>query len=209
MASLLIFSFLSCKKDTNTPDKPADPVTEHYPSKVGSYWVYHWYSIDSNGVETLLSEIDTISIVGDTLLSGKKYAIYKEMFMGWQQNLTYRRDSSGYIVDQLGQVRYSYVNFKDSFEMGSDTGIWNYYSKMFNKPDKVQVPAGSFSCVERRKVHYNDPAIPLTACGDTVITFGTYYSPSVGEIKSESGWYMELKRECKKRERRLVSYYLP
>lgn len=211
IASLLIISFLSCKKETANPDeKPIGLTTEHYPTKAGSYFVYHWYSIDSNKVETPLSDVDTIYILGDTLLNGKTYTIYKESFrQSWFKGLAFRRDSAGYIVDQNGKVLYSYVNFNDTF--GSETGNapWVFHSKMINGQDKIQVPAGSFSAVERRMYCYNDQIIPLTACGDTVIVLGTYYAPALGEIKLETGYLQEIRWKCNRMERRLVTYHIP
>ena len=80
--SLLMFSaaalFIACSKDDKNdspPKEPTDsstPASAYYPMKVGSYWVYDVYEIDSNGTEAIVGH-DSIAVTKDTLIHGKTF----------------------------------------------------------------------------------------------------------------------------------------
>lgn len=81
--SLLVFS--SCKKDTTeTPDEPKS--NSFLPVKVGNYWIYEVYEIDTNGKATLLPDLDSCYVESDTMIDGKSYFKLVTNTSGWSHS---------------------------------------------------------------------------------------------------------------------------
>jgi hypothetical protein len=73
-----ILFFVSCKKDTgsapqNTTGSSSTQTSAYLPAKVGNYWVYEAYTIDSMNVETDLNHVDSMWIDRDSVANGVTY----------------------------------------------------------------------------------------------------------------------------------------
>lgn len=95
--------FISCKK------KDAAPVYPDYTQlKVGNYWIYERFLIDTAGNESPYSNTgptyDSCFVEKDTVMSGKTY------FKLWRTNAigipycSFLRDSLSYTIDQYGLI---------------------------------------------------------------------------------------------------------
>lgn len=75
--SLLLMTcvFAACKKDKPIEPIPTPPVT--YPDysqlKIGNYWVYQHFNIDTNGNAFPLNTFDTCYVEKDTMINGLIY----------------------------------------------------------------------------------------------------------------------------------------
>lgn len=65
---LMLISLFSCNKsDENDPQPPASE--DFMALKVGNYWIYQNYDIDTNGVATPTDDWDSAYISKDTLIN--------------------------------------------------------------------------------------------------------------------------------------------
>ena len=210
-----ILALVSCKKDkqelpilSNEGPQPQF----NTPTTTGSYWVYQWFKIDSNGVETPIQDIDTVKVFGDTTINNLEYIIYKgNVGIGptnpnSTQYTSYKRDSSGYVVSLNRGIEYSYVNFSDTLHKGSFPQLWDYYLKMFDNI-QVTVPVGTFNSIENREYCYYASGDPVNTCGDAYFTRGRWYVEGIGKVKETNGFITEFKN-CEYREARLIDYYI-
>lgn len=213
LLSTVLFS--SCKKDEPTDQN--NTALYSLPSKEGSYWVYEWYKVDSNGVETLTGQIDSLFVLGDTVLNGKTYVRYSNHSTAFGIE-SYQRDSSGYIVNQLGKILYAYTNFGEILStydevLSNGSGGTNYWHMEFFmvnlKQTPIIVPAGTFYCISHRMKAVELTNAPLNSCGDLEYITDAYYAPGIGEIKSEASFYSTYIFNCERRYKKLKEYFIP
>lgn len=181
--ALLIFvvTICSCKKEKDeipTPATPSTPATTNcFPLTTGSYWIYERFNLDTNGVETVVS-VDSSYISGDTVIAGNTFSIFVGDLLG-PTYLNFRRDSSGYLVDQNGTIRGSNTNFTDTLWSGSISGSGDFYYKMI-PGTSLSVPAGTFTAFDYLG------AITITQVGypwDTSRNIHTYFADGIGLIR--------------------------
>jgi len=183
MAILSILTF-SCKKTTT--DTTSVPKPDYYQLKVGNYWVFQYFTIDSNGVAIPKNQWDSVYIEKDTVISGNTFYKEWEDFSNGMQFPSYLRDSSGYLISNLGGRLCSDDNFTDI--LGIDTNnLWLFtgYVKMTGKDSVVTVPAGTFQSITcRMKV------VPTQTNDPHPIRYSYYvYGKNVGRIKSHNFYY--------------------
>lgn len=182
MAVLSILTF-SCKKTSNDTTLATKP--NYYMLKVGNYWVFQYFAIDSNGVATPKNHWDSVYIEKDTSIRGNTY--YKE----WHsysviQFPSYLRDSSGYLISNLGGRWCSDDNFTDTLAVDTNNlFLFKGYVMMTGRDSVVTVPAGSFQSITcRMKVvptQTNDPH-PIRYIYDV-------YGKDIGRIKSHNFYF--------------------
>ncbi len=204
-----IVAFTSCKKEeavdpTYHNDSSESPYT--LVSTSGSWWVYQWYSIDSTGTPTSMTQRDSVYIVGDTAINGNTYIHAEGTYLGSPRS-SYYRDSSGYIVNSLGNTRYNYVNIGDTIYTQVDGGGF-YTSHWFTAPETtISVPAGTFDTHDFQGHFYSQDGSYFTACDSSWIQH-SYYADGIGEIASQTAYLTQITNYCTYMERRLVSYHI-
>ena len=99
---------VSCTKENSENNLNPLPTSDYMQLKIGNYWVYEWYRLDSLGNEIPTSEADSSIITGDTNISGK---LYYKMLSTKSSHISYLRDSIGYLVDMDGRVLFSDHDF--------------------------------------------------------------------------------------------------
>ena len=197
-----IFIF-SCKKDAAVPQEMNNGGTENptkapYVLTVGSFWVYDIYAVDSSENETLLLTKDTVSIIKDSIINGRKYATYKGDYEWISNGLFFRRDSSGYHIDEKGEIYCSFTNFTDTFRIYGAPNSFIVF-KMAHKDSTISVPAGTFISSKFEISQYFNP----NTWADYPLRLGTYYSKSIGVIKHRTHAPPSSYSDSK-----LVSYYI-
>ncbi|MCK5856678.1 MAG: hypothetical protein KAG64_04265 [Bacteroidales bacterium] len=199
-----------CKKDEVKEDEnDSTPYQSkgYIPLKVGSYWIYQTYKTLPNGTDTATSIVDSTYISGTIVINSKTYYISEKSGVG--KSTVYVRDSIGYLVDTLGGIIMSEVNFTDtinsSTEWHPNTGDPMYHIAriMYNEHKQISVPAGVFSdCIEARdKVNlYFAAAAPPNS-----FYYHNYYAKDIGLIEyqyrySSSATMFKVK---------LIRFYIP
>ena len=178
-----IYLLASCKKNDNDG---TDPVTydNYLPLKVGNYWVYEEYNLDTLGNYTSTGVIDSDYIANDTLANGFTYYNWvRKNFVGVPAG-GYVRDSLHYIVDVMGTKIFSSQNFIDTLDDGysianTDT-LYYRYNKMDNPNSSVIVPAGSFVTDNSKTIYILYP--PLSGSGYSPRTLNLRYAKDVGLV---------------------------
>src|SRR5512138_3455758 len=120
LPALMIISLLSCNKsDDSSSPPPAD--VDYMALKVGNYWIYQNYDIDTNGVATPTDDWDSAYISKDTVVNGKTYYKMhrKQVLQAPVQLVEFLRDSSGYLVGINGNILMSEDNFTDTLRIDS------------------------------------------------------------------------------------------
>lgn len=144
---------MSCKKD-ETPAiiDPVDfPVYGNL--KVGNYWAYQHFLIDTNRVATPLDKFDTCYVEKDTVIDGYLYykMIRPRLAPARKYIVYYWREYQGNIYDTAGVIRFSSEDFTTLFDTDvhysdasqTDTSYVTT-SKMVDKDKLVTTPAGEF-----------------------------------------------------------------
>jgi hypothetical protein len=147
LAILALFSF-SCKKKTTESISYSE--SDYTRLKVGNYWVYKIYKVDTNGVETDQNKIDSTYILKDTVVRGWTY--YISIAHPFPSTFPYEksvlRDSAGYLLtlNNYGITTkiFSINNFTDFLFIDSTSSDVRK-GRMTGKDSIVTVPAGIFT----------------------------------------------------------------
>lgn len=177
MAGIVLLAS-SCKKgETDTPT-PSTPTADYMQLKVGNYWVYDRYRVDSLGNETIYEAADSNIIIGDTIIRDELF--FKKMHNHPHQ-LTYVRDSNGYLINDQGEILFSDHDFSNILRADTVGGNYFYieYSMMQSDTSTV-VPFGTYDALT-----YRGKVIPLKPEYPFGINYLYYfYADSLGMIKS-------------------------
>lgn len=204
----LMVGMLSCEKSEKEPDTPEAKKADYFPLSTDSYWVYNTYKIDSLDNETLISENDTLTIIGDTTINGDLFSVFFGKRFGMSNNKYnyYYRDSSGYIVTPSGKIIFSSNNFTDTlhstYTPNADDPMLYWFIMMEEFDEEVTLPAGAFDSVlnMNQKIFYYNPSKEFLKNNKHL------YAPNVGKILQQYfyvGGYINKKSYY---EDRLIGY---
>lgn len=170
-------TFSSCRKDDSPiepdklvePDKPIDsdtikPTTQgplspldYFPLEKGNYWVYEASGHDTDGTKISVHFNDSFIVIGDTVLNGNKYHQLKGSAITYGPRFHwFLRDSSGYLVHDVGFARFNTVNFNDttySVGYGPNNSEYLKYAVSINKmKNGYRTPVRHYPDVIQREV---------------------------------------------------------
>lgn len=208
LVAVLIFAFVSCKKDSdNTPSNTSTTITANSfsPLTAGSYWAYDWYVVDSSGNALFFNITDSIYIIGDTIIAGDTFAIQSSTWFGNPSAISYLRDSSDCLIDNIGRIYFSAANFSDTLYLwnsfsGDETG----YLKMDSANIAVTVPAGTFNTINAKYTVVNN--VGSWPCLGIYDVHNNQYADSAGKVKSSFQFTSDI--ACRVYEQRLRSYFI-
>ena len=174
---------VSCTKENSENNLNPLPTSDYMQLKIGNYWVYEWYRLDSLGNEIPTSEADSSIITGDTNISGK---LYYKMLSTKSSHISYLRDSIGYLVDMDGRVLFSdhdFTNIIRTDSIGPGLALVEYM--MYDNDSTITAPIGNYPTIELRgKVIPLDPQYPHG------INYTHYfYAEGLGMIKSSNYYF--------------------
>ena len=185
LAVLAILAF-SCKKTSNETAPVAK--ADYYQLKIGNYWIYQGFEIDTNGVVTPKNHFDSAHIEKDTIIRGNTY--YKlwanqSLIMG-EQFPSYLRDSSGYLVNSVGMRLCTADHFADTLYLDTaHTELYRGYGLMTGKDSLVTVQAGTFPSITSRM-----RVVPTQANDYHLVRYSySIYGKNIGMIKSHAFLY--------------------
>lgn len=184
-ATLLIFGFtllFSCSKEEVSI--PVD-IVSFANLEVGNYWVYDWYKISEMG-EELIHSNDTIFILEETIISGKKYFIKSSHKYGAGTTMIY--DSVQSLFSYTGKnIIFSLdENQKQTIDFGDESNTLATGTYQLNPlKENINVPAGSFECVNWQGTIISK---------DEDYEYGTrynnnYYSENIGQVQIRIQFY--------------------
>lgn len=205
--SILFFALVlvtfSCKKEQ--PNIP-DTVTT-YPNytqlKVGNYWVYERFEVDTIGNETPLGIIDTCRIEKDTIINGKTYYKYVRAPYFSLPTTTFVRDSLHYLVDNTGRIIFSSQVFDEIFRVYLDTlGGYELHEWMTDKNKNVLTPNDNFTTNTFQMIYYYAQALQEFG-NPRQLNFR--YAENIGIVSETIPWIFTNPNYL---ERRLVDYHI-
>lgn len=198
-------SLSSCKKDNDNNDVITYP--DFSQLKVGNYWVYQQFRIDSSGNETVMNVFDSCFVEKDTLINGNVYfKMFRESIIP-NASYSFVRDSLHYIVDNNGKILFSSQDFNTVFEAryietsNNDT-VALVYKKMADKDLMFATPAGIYitsNCQETYDMYPN-----WNFAGDPR-RINVRYAENVGVVSEILPFYSSNPNYT---ERRLVRFHL-
>jgi len=106
--------------------------------KKSSYWIYESRSVQLGSNLITPNKEDSIFIRSDTVIKNNHFYRIENVY-GLSE---FKRDSSGCIVDEKGNIEFSSRNTKDTL-FNNDNGI----GFMSGRVERVTVPAGTFSAM--------------------------------------------------------------
>jgi hypothetical protein len=150
LAALLTILF-SCKKDKVIDNIPPETTYPDFAKlKVGNYWVYQLFDVDTAGIGTPENKFDSCYIEKDTVINCKTYfKFYRKSSSAIQLHNFFVRDSLHYVVDNYGSILFSSQDFSSILRinytcMPGDTISKNTF-KMDEKNVVVSTPYGPFT----------------------------------------------------------------
>lgn len=189
---------VSCNKNDSENELKPVQTSDYMQLKIGNYWVYEKYTIDSAGNENpVWGDPDSSIITGDTMINNIRY--FKKFSVN-HEHMSYLRDSSGYLINLEGEVLFSESDFSNIIRIdtiGPGLAIIEYM--MHDEDSSLNVPVGTYPVIEMRgKVISLDPQYPH---GINYTHY--YYADGMGMIKSSVYFYSAPNLRM---EQRLISF---
>ena len=192
---ILLFAIAFGCKDANDETYPVS-----YPDfanlKVGNYWIYERFHLDSNGVYTALGVFDSTYVEKDTLINGLTYYKYMEdQFLSPPgYDAVFLRDSLHYLVNVDGKILFSSQNFSDAlwlayatFNAGNSDTICQIYRKMTDDNALVSLPAGTYVTKNAQEVYLLYPGFDM---GGKIRRLEHRYAENVGLVEETSPFFI-------------------
>lgn len=187
LLGLIVPMLISCKEnETITPVDNLGIVTDYLPMKVGNYWVYRHYVIDTSGIATEQVRTDSVVITSDTMINGKQYFVFQGTNYPYNEHwgiIEMLKDSGDYIVNTQGAIKFSKTNFMDVLasktEVINGDTVYSLKYRMERIDEAIRVPAGLFSVLNYKgtiETPMDLPGIPNPRY------LNTYYSNEVGKV---------------------------
>lgn len=194
LALILAIFTASCNKDDSETEVIPIPEADYMQLKVGNYWAYEGYRLDSTGNETPITALtDSLVIIGDTNIRGE---LYFKQLSTTSLHIAYLRDSSGYLVNGDGEFKFCDHNFNEIFRVDTIHPDLSYIEYMMLDHDSlISVPFGTYSTLE-----VNGKVIPLDPNYPHGINYTHYfYADGIGMIKSSTYYFSSPQTRIGKR----------
>ena len=180
---LLVVFLTGCKKDASEKDPTPIPQEDYMQLKIGNYWVYEMYRVDSSGNENPTGQSDSSIIISDTIIASK---LYYKLLSSKGSYVSYLHDSNGYLVDLEGKVLFSDHDFTNILRIDTiGPGLAYIEYKMQDHDTVITAPIGTYPTLE-----FRGKVIPLNPQSTHGVNYTHYfYAEGLGKIKSESYYF--------------------
>lgn len=205
--------FISCSSDDNTSQEQQseDPQPEEpnfYGLKVGNTWTYEYFKRIGNTEEFETSNaFDEAKIVASSEIDGETFYTVETITTGNNNApgcvppngaaITKVRDSLGYLINDSGQILFSYEDGHEYLATITTHEVFDLYGILISGIEDIEVAAGTFPCL--RNEVYGKFEDGTTSPGRNFI----FYSDGIGEIKQT---YNYAQNPLNFAEKRLISY---
>lgn len=176
---LILLCWLGCILSCDeTPARVGD--NSIFPIREGNKWTYRIWITSDDGVVTLFPHLDSVTVVGDTILNGIRYWVQ----VGSLSGTVYLRDSSDCVLmRQLDYEQIIYSRNRDTLLL--DPPI---YKIITNINEITEVPAGKFrtsDCRTLLRIDEQNPHDHFPLFGDKFYSVEHYIcSEEVGLVKN-------------------------
>jgi hypothetical protein len=195
----------SCRKQEETQgSNPVDTTIqakEFQPLTVGSYWIYQQFTVYNADSELALNNYDSLFVYGDTMIHSDTFAIFRSTPLMLGHEFFLLRDSSGYLVNETGIIKFSVYNFSDTLFIDSINVFVRISYKMADKDSLIQVPIGTYPIYDYRAYIYSNE-YP----GEVRSSYN-FYSKNIGLVKANVFFYSQFENPVYT-EYRLVRYHI-
>lgn len=204
---LIILNY-SCSSEDSTE---VQQTGNFYALTIGNSWEYKYYLKDIAANDLVATSVtETIDITATIAINNSTYYNFRHIVNGndgnyntlpsdGEQNYTLR-DSLGYLIDEVGLIRYNNSNYNQHFvNYNTDFGDFAYYLKLSEEEDNIITNAGSFLCYDNH-YFFNDSNGNTSNSLDHI-----YREDGKGEILSTMSFISESEPFA---EKRLESYTL-
>ncbi len=189
----VFFFFIACDDDDNSNKDLNKQTKEYLPLSVGNYWIYEvkFYSRDQNGIRLRTTHEDTVTVIGEKTVRGKKFFVRElKGNLSLKQgmlNSVVTTDSAGYIVRDNGMIIFSNTNFKDTlyrYESPDQYSPYTMTGKMKKVEEAITVPAGTFRVLDLEQTAFflNKPPSEEEGAKQNPKFIHTYFSKGVGIV---------------------------
>jgi hypothetical protein len=207
-ATFLVLCASSCKDDKQPDPIPDPPI--HYDDyaklKIGNYWIYQLFDVDSLGNGPALNEFDSTYVSKDTQMIGITYYFLASTIL--YTNNIWIRDSLHYIVDEFGRIMFSSEDFTTAFVSqplfftgSTDTTAW-VTRKMADKDLAFTTPAGVFTTSDFQTIYDMYPNYNQAGTRRVV---HKRYSKNIGIVSETVPFYIG---SIGYREKRLIRFHV-
>jgi len=208
MRKLFVFGFVlvlfpSCQKE-----KPVESKSSYAPLAIGNYWIYQNFNVDEAGIETATSIVDSVTVTRDTVVNSQTYYVLEGTNQPFNENrgvIDLLRDSSGYLVNRNGLIRFAENDFTKELarkvEIQNGDTLFTLVYQMEKQPLRAVVPAGTFDVLNYRgTLNY-----PTTISGlNNPRYINIQYANNVGKVSETILFYSDPRTI----EKRLVRYHI-
>lgn len=166
--ALIFTSIYSCKKDKEIEPIPVTIVAPTVYSnfsqlKVGNYWIYQRFNVDSIGNATPTSVYDSCYVEKDTIINSITYYKLVKPSISSALSYSFLRDSLNYTVNHIGTILFSSQDFSTIFESnylmaGVGDTLCHKVKKMTDQNMIVTTPAGTFITSNAKETYFMYPA---------------------------------------------------
>ncbi len=198
--NILLLGLYSCKKDSTihpivppeTPPVNVGTISNiYFPMSIGSFWVYEFDTHQPNGAIIDNNTIDTVKIIGDTLMNEDTYFVFKSN-VPTPNAIYYRRINEGEVVSQSGRLicpaNNYYSGLYNSHYGFSDRDTAYHYWEEFSVFEGVNTVFGdTFNGIQMTANHNTWPAF------GAILTADTNYFSSIGMLQRSYGYLSGIK----------------
>ncbi len=215
VAAAMLFLFNACKRDKDATPVPAATATtyDNYSNlKIGNYWVYQMYNLDTIGNVVGIGEIDSCYVEKDSIFNGHTFQKIVDVTLTGtsappSSYFYLLRDSLSYTVDMWGKIIFSSTDFSSSFNhyfsmtVPLDT-FAEVHSNMLPDMESKVVPAGFFNTLDFRTTY---DMYPHYSYGTGIRYAYSWYAKNIGLVaRRDPAAYATTASY----ERRLIRYHL-
>jgi hypothetical protein len=198
MAIITLLLFGACERIMD----PKTPAPDYYQLKVGNYWIYENRMIlNDTVIVQIYPELDSMYIEKDTTINNLKYYKCIDSKLQFLPFTSYLRDSTGYLVDNNGIIRFSTNDDMDTLNAYTVHDIVRVAYTIDQGDSLVSVQAGSYNC----KFYRGTITALKTYFGYTTRTQGDFRASGIGLIMSIG---RNAGSDDVRIEKRLVRYHL-
>lgn len=206
LMTLLVYA---CKKDNDTAPAPNAGYPNFSQLKVGNYWVYEQFDIDTAGSATPKNIFDSCYVEKDTVINSKTYfkIVKPKPYTPNQVDISFQRDSLHYIVNSNGKILFSSQDFSTVFDLnyimaGPNDTVCKIVKQMGDKNLTVTTPAGTFTTSTAKESYF---MYPNWALAGNPRYLNTRYAASIGIVIETLPFFTSIPNYI---ERRLVRYQI-
>lgn len=210
--SLICIFMYSCKKDKDNetnPPEPAPSYKNYGQLKVGNYWVYQLFEIDSSGAAAALPQFDSIYVEKDSSINGKTYykIVKPKPYVANQHDIYFERDSLHFIVASNGRILFSSEDFSSIFfrqfiTAGPGDTVFSIVQQMADKNQVAISPSGSYATMNFKEIYSFYPS--WSSFGSNRYKH-TRYAENIGIVIETLPFFASNPNSF---ERRLLRYHL-